>query len=205
MTVSEKMGPGSKSKGKNVLTILGSGVAAGLIASLAVSALILLAERVALLPVGTFYLMLVSAITQTQEYSLFSIAQGLLLHLATGSVIGLIMSIPFAVSQKAYVSLGKYAPAYGLAAGVAIWLVLFLPVTYGVMLPLLQSLDGQAEISQRAPIGDLFRAATSELLTMIDRVVYMALVFNAFYGLLALILTKSFASAILERKPQVVL
>lgn len=205
MTVSEKMGSGSQSRAKNVLTILGSGVAAGLIASLAVSALILLAERVAQLPVGTFYLMLVSAITQTQEYNLFSIAQGLLLHLATGSVIGLIMSIPFAVSQKAYVSLGKYAPVYGLAAGFAIWLVLFLPVTYGVMLPLLQSLDGQAEISQRAPIGDLFKTATSELLTIIDRVVYMAAVFNVFYGLLALILTKSFASAILERKPQVVL
>ncbi len=205
MTVSEKVGSGSQNKTKSALTILGSGVAAGLIASLAISALILLAERVAQLPIGTFYMMLVSAITQTQEYSLFAIGEGLLLHLATGSAIGLIMSIPFAVSQRAYMSLGKYSPAYGLAAGFAIWLVLFLPMTYGVMIPLLQSLDSQAAISQRAPIGDLFRTATSELLTMIDRVVYMALGFNVFYGLIALILTKSFASAILERKPQVVL
>jgi hypothetical protein len=74
------------------------------------------------------------------------------------------------------------------------------------MIPVLQSLEGQPEIRQRLPVGDLFRVAVADLLAMTDRVVYTALAFNMFYGLLALIMTRAFASALLERKrPQVIL
>ncbi|HEX2013654.1 MAG TPA: hypothetical protein VLA68_00365, partial [Nitrososphaera sp.] len=70
------------------LAVMGSALAAGLISSLAVSALILLVEKVAQLPVGTFYLVLASAVLQTQSHSLGVIALGLLMHLAAGSVLG---------------------------------------------------------------------------------------------------------------------
>jgi hypothetical protein len=186
--------------------VLGSGAAAGLVASLALSALVLLAEKVAMLPVGTFYLVLVASVSQAADYGAFAVAQGLLLHLLAGTVLGLLMSAPFALSRKAYDSLGRLAPAYGLAAGAILWAALFVPVTFGVMIPVLQSLEGQPEIRQRLPVGDLFRVAVADLLAMTDRVVYTALAFNMFYGLLALIMTRAFASALLERKrPQVIL
>lgn len=186
--------------------VLGSGAAAGLVASLAISALVLLAEKVAMLPVGTFYLVLVASISESADYGTFAVAQGLLLHLFAGTVIGLLMSAPFAFSRKAYDSLGRLAPAYGLAAGAILWAALFVPVTFGVMLPVLQSLEGQPEISQRLPVGDLFRVAIADLLAMTDRVILTALAFNMFYGLMALIMTRAFASALLERKkPQVIL
>ena len=181
------------------LVVAGSGAAAGLIASLALSALILLAERVAALPVGTFYLVLVSAITQVADYNVFAIAQGLLLHLLAGTVLGAAISAPFAASRSMYGSLRRLAPAYGLGAGALIWLVLFVPVTFGIVEPLLRSLDGQSVISQRAPIGDLFKVAVGDLLDMMDRVVYVALAFNMFYGLVALIITRSFADAMTGR------
>lgn len=47
------------------LAVAGSGLAAGLISSLAISALILLVEKLADLPVGTFYLVLASVALQT--------------------------------------------------------------------------------------------------------------------------------------------
>lgn len=192
--------------GKRYGTLLGSGAAAGLIASLALSGMMLLAERVAGLPVGTFYLVLVSAITQVTDYGMSAIAQGLLLHLAAGTVIGLVMSAPFAASRRAYLMLDRFAPALGLGAGVLIWAALFIPVTFGTMLPLLQSLDGQSVISQRAPVGNLFQVAVSDLLAMMDRVIYTALAFNMFYGLVAFILTRSMASALFgRRKKQVIL
>lgn len=186
--------------GKRYGILLGSGAASGLIASLALSGMMLLAERVAGLPVGTFYLVLVSAITQVTDYSMSAIAQGFLLHLAAGTVIGLVMSAPFAASRRTYLILDRFAPALGLGAGVLIWTALFIPVTFGTMIPLLQSLDGQSVISQRVPVGNLFQVAVADLLAMMDRVIYTALAFNMFYGLLALILTRSVAGALFGRR-----
>ncbi len=188
------------------MAVLGSGIAAGLVASLAVSALMLLTERTAMLPIGTFYMVLASAVLQASDYGTYAIAQGLLLHLLAGAVLGLVMSAPFALSKKAYGTLGRLAPAYGLGAGALVWAALFIPVTFGVMLPLLQSLEGQPDIRQRAPAGDLFQVAVADLLAMTDRVVYTALAFHMLYGLLALIMTRAFAGALLEsKKPQVIL
>lgn len=185
--------------------VAGFGAASGLIASLALSALMLLAERVAGLPVGTFYIVLVAAITQVVDYGMSAIAQGLLLHLAAGTLIGLILSVPFAASRRAYTVLGQFAPALGLGAGALIWAVLFVPVTFGTMLPLLQSLDGQSVISQRVPVGNLFQVAVDDLLAMMDRVLYTALAFNMFYGLVALILTRSLAVVLIDKRKQVIL
>jgi hypothetical protein len=187
------------------LAVVAAGAAAGFVASLALSALILLAERVAGLPIGTFYLVLVSSISQAADYSILAIAQGLLLHLLAGTGIGIILSAPFAVSKKAYATLGALSPAYGLAAGALIWAALFLPITYASMVPLLQSLDGQSVISQRAPVGETFRVAVSDLLAMTDRIIYTALAFNMFFGLVGLVLTRAFAGAFLAGKKQVVL
>ncbi len=188
------------------MAVLGSGVAAGLVASLAVSALMLLAERTAMLPIGTFYMVLASAVLQASDNGTYAIVQGLLLHLLAGVVLGLVMSAPFALSKKAYGTLGRLAPAYGLGAGALVWAALFIPVTFGVMLSLLQSLEGQPDIRQRAPAGDLFQVAVADLLAMTDRVVYTALAFHMLYGLLALIMTRAFAGALLEsKKPQVIL
>ncbi len=187
------------------LAVASAGAASGLIASLALSALMLLAERVAGLPVGTFYLVLVSAISQAQDYNTVAIVRGLLLHLLAGTVIGAVLSAPFAASKRAYRTLGTLSPAYGLAAGALVWAALFLPVTYGSMVPLLQALDSQSVISQRAPVGETFRVAVADLLAMTDRIIYTALAFNMFFGLLGLVLTRAFAGAILGRKKQVVL
>jgi hypothetical protein len=179
-------------KSRPRLALAGSGVAAGLISSLAISGLLLLVERMSELPVGTFYLVLVSALMQ-QDYSTGAVVLGFLMHLAAGSVIGLAVSAPLAWKK-----LGRYAPAYGLAAGAALWAALFLPITYGMMIPLLNSIE-QEVIRQRAPVGTLYVAATDELLAMMDRVVAGALAFNMFYGLLAATIARSMYEARLHK------
>lgn len=177
----------------------GSGLAAGLISSLAISGLLLLVERVSDLPVGTFYLVLVSALFQIQEYTVGAAALGFLIHLAAGSIIGLAMSVPFVATKRSFAASAKYAPAYGLAAGFAVWAILFLPITYGIMLPLLNSIDSQEVIRQRVPAGQVYSIATGEILAMMDRVIVGSLAFNMFYGLMAVVLTRSLYEAYLRR------
>ncbi len=179
------------------LAVAGSGLAAGLISSLAVSALVLLVEKVAGLPVGTFYAVLAYAVLQTQVLPIDLIAIGFVMHLATGSFLGLLISGPFCAFPRWLSSAGGYAPVYGLAAGFAVWLVLFLPVTFWVMLPLLSSLESRL-ISQEVPTGEVSSIATGELLALTDKVIAFSLVFNVFYGLLSMMLTRSIFDA---RKP----
>jgi hypothetical protein len=186
--------------GHDFFAIIGAGAASGLIGSLAISALMLLAERVGGLPIGTFYMVLVSAISQGQDYSVYTILQGLLLHLIAGTLIGAIISTPFAISRRAYASLDRFSYLYGLGAGALVWAALFVPVTYSTIVPLLQSLDGQSTISQHAPIGTRFSIAVSDLVGMIDRITYTALAFNMLFGLLTLVLVRTIADATIGRK-----
>ena len=186
------------------LAVVGSGLAAGLISSLAISGLLFLVERVSDLPMGTFYLVLVSAVLQTQNYALNAAALGFLMHLAAGSIIGLAISVPFAVSKRSFATSGKYTPVYGLAAGFALWAVLFLPVTYGIMLPLLNSIDREHIITQRVPAGQVYTVAMGELVAMMDKVIIGSLAFNMFYGLLVVMLTRSLYEAYLRRNKMVV-
>lgn len=182
------------------LVVAGSGLAAGLISSLAISALLLLVEKVAQLPVGTFYLVLASAVFQTQEYTLGIVAIGFLLHLAAGSIMGLAISIPFSISAKSFAGkIGRYAPAYGLAAGFVLWAVIFLPVTLGIMIPLLNSIDSGTMITQQVPSGQVSTIATGDLLALMDKVIIGSLAFNMFYGLLVVMLTMSLSEAFLRR------
>ncbi|MGI0047971.1 MAG: hypothetical protein ACREAW_00380, partial [Nitrososphaera sp.] len=167
--------------------------------------LILLVEKVAQLPVGTFYLVLASALLQTQEHTLGVVALGFLTHLAAGSVMGLAIFAPFSISPKSFAgAIGRYAPAYGLAAGFALWVAIFLPVTFGMMLPLLNSIDGPAVIRQQVPSGEVSSIATGELLALMDKVIIGSLAFNIFYGLLAVLLARSLSEGYLRRN-QVIL
>ncbi len=172
--------------------VLGIGVLAGFLASACISGLILVVEKTIDIPVGTFYLVLVSSITQTHQESVNMIVAGLLLHLFTGSIIGAIISIPFALRDHRILStMHKYAPIYGLVCGVIIWAFLFVPVTFWVIMPLLGDLDQNQLIVQQTPVGTAASITVGELLSINDKILIGALVFNMFYGLVASIIVKS--------------
>ena len=117
---------------------------------------------------------------------------------------GLVISVPFCASKRSVVSSGRYAPVYGLATGFVLWGALFLPITFGIMLPLINSVDSQTVIQQRDPTGNISTIATGELLAIMDKVIVGSLAFNIFYGLLVVMLTSSLSKAYLHRN-QVIL
>jgi hypothetical protein len=177
------------------------GLVAGLVSSLAISGLMLLAEKINSLPVGTFYYVLVSALTNSYSSNTETvIAIGLVAHLLAGSLIGVVMSIPFillgnireAATHKWTSFIEKYSSVYGLAFGFGLWLVVFLPITFLIVIPLLNSFEYQdIMIRQRVPTGEVASATFFGLLSMIDRIIYGALAFNVFYGLLTAIMLQS--------------
>jgi hypothetical protein len=180
--------------------ILGIGVLAGFLASACISGLILVVEKTIDIPVGTFYLVLVSSLTQTHLESINMIVAGLLLHLFTGSIIGAIISIPFALRDYRILSImHKYAPIYGLCCGVFVWAFLFVPVTFWVIVPLLGDLDQNQFIVQQTPVGTASSITVGELLSINDKVLIGALVFNMFYGLVASIIVKSMTGKLVSQ------
>jgi hypothetical protein len=191
------------------------GLVAGLISSLAISGLILLVERISSLPVGTFYYVLVSALTNSYSSNTETVVIiGLAIHLAAGSFLGLIMSMPFVLLRNARRNdtikkpsfIEKYSSVYGITFGFGLWLLIFLPITFMIVIPLLESFELQdVMIRQRVPTGQTAETTFYGLLSMLDRIIYGALGFNIFYGLLTAILLQSFSekySAINNRYPR---
>lgn len=172
--------------------VLGICMLAGLLASACMSGLILVVEKTIDIPVGTFYLVLVSALTQSHVESVNMIVAGLLLHLFTGTIIGAIISIPFATRYNKILStMHKYAPIYGLLCGLVVWAFLFVPVTFWVIIPLLGNLDQDQFIVQQTPVGTESSITVGELISINDKILIGALVFNMFYGLVTSIIVKS--------------
>ncbi|HJU85178.1 MAG TPA: hypothetical protein VJ551_01690 [Nitrososphaeraceae archaeon] len=181
-------------------TVVRFGLVAGLISSLAISGLILMVEKVTAVPIGTFYMVLMAALTDSHLSSLNMITIGLLLHLVSGSIIGLVMAIPFATYNTSLVkTIHQYAPAYGLLFGLALWSILFLPVTYWMILPLVSSLANQV-IEQQVPTGRVASIETSALSDMSNEIIFGALPFNMFYGLLSAIIIKLLSENYLYKK-----
>lgn len=184
------------------LSIVYFGLVAGLISSLAISGLILLVERVSSLPVGTFYYVLVSALTNSYSSNTETVVIiGLAIHLAAGSFLGLIMSMPFVLLRNARRNdtikrpsfIEKYSSVYGITFGFGLWLLIFLPITFMIVIPLLESFELQdVMIRQRVPTGQTAETTFYGLLSMTDRIIYGALGFNIFYGLLTAIMLQSF-------------
>ena len=180
--------------------VLGFGMLAGFLASACISGLIFVVEKTIDIPVGTFYLVLVSSITQSHAESVNMIVAGLLLHLFTGSIIGVIISIPFALRDFRILSvMHKYAPIYGLICGLIVWAFLFVPVTFWVIMPLLRNLDQDQLIVQQTPVGTASSITVGELLSINDKILIGALVFNMFYGLVASIIIKSMTGKLVSQ------
>jgi hypothetical protein len=180
--------------------VLGFGMLAGLLASACISGLILVVEKTIDIPVGAFYLVLVSSLTQSHVESVNMIVAGLLLHLFTGTIIGAIISIPFATRDSKILStMHKYAPIYGLLCGLVVWAFLFVPVTFWVIIPLLGNLDQAQFIVQQTPVGTASSITVGELLSINDKILIGALVFNMFYGLVTSIIVKSMTGRLVNQ------
>lgn len=178
--------------GTKIRLLIAYGLTAGFISSIAISGLLLLVEKSVSLPVGTFYIMLSSAFIQSQDYYVIdNIILGFILHLITGSIIGLVMCIPFiGLKDKSLRYLQKYVVGYGLGFGFALWSFFFIPITLWMILPILDASQDKT-IIQEVPAQVDVMFSTDKLAILVDRIMIGAIAFNMLYGLLVAIMIKS--------------
>jgi len=148
--------------------------------------------------------MISSTFIEPQEYySLNKILFGFILHITAGSIIGLIMCIPFIVfKDKSVRTMQRYAVPYGLGFGFALWSFLFIPVTLWIILPILDA-SQERTLIQEVPAQADVMFTTDRLAMLVDRIMIGAVAFNMLYGLLTSIIIKTLSEESSKNKPNI--
>ena len=181
----------SQSSAKSELTLLGSvksGAVSGLVAAWAIFGMILAVGAQLGLPPGTFYQMVGVSLGISAEWP--AIYTGFVLHMITGAIIGIVyMIISDRVRKLRTDSSTLKAFATGVATGIVVWAVLFVPLHFFLMQPTLQNM------LLTPPSGSLEQLSAERLLQMSDSILFGALaihfVFGGVLGFIARIATSS--------------
>lgn len=168
----------SQSSTKSELTLLGSvrsGTVSGLVAAWAIFGMILAVGAQLGLPPGTFYQMVGVSIGIDEEWP--AIYLGFVMHMITGAIIGIVyMIISDRVRKLRTDSSTLKAFATGVATGIAVWAVLFVPLHFFLMQPTLQNM------LLTSPLGSPEQLTAERLFQMSDSILYGALAIHFVFG-----------------------
>jgi hypothetical protein len=182
----------SQSSATSELTLLGSvksGTVCGLVAAWAIFGMILAVGAQLGLPPGTFYQMVGMSLGINAEWP--AIYVGFVLHMITGAIIGIVyMIVSDRISKLRTDSSTPKAFATGVATGIVVWAVLFVPLHFFLMQPTLQNM-----LLTSSGAGSPEQLTVERLLQMSDSILYGALAihfaFGAILGFMARIATSS--------------
>jgi len=168
----------SQSSTKSELTLLGSvrsGTVSGLVAAWAIFGMILAVGAQLGLPPGTFYQMVGVSLGIDEEWP--AIYLGFVMHMITVAIIGIVyMIISDRVRELRTDSSTLKAFATGVATGIAVWAVLFVPLHFFLMQPTLQNM------LLTSPPGSPEQITAERLLQMSDSILYGALAIHFVFG-----------------------
>ena len=168
----------SQTSTKSELTLLGSvrsGTVSGLVAAWAIFGMILAVGAQLGLPPGTFYQMVGVSLGIDEEWP--AIYLGFVMHMITGAIIGIVyMIISDRVRKLRTDSSTLKAFATGVATGIAVWAVLFVPLHFFLMQPTLQNM------LLTSPLGSPEQLTAERLLQMSDSILYGALAIHFVFG-----------------------
>jgi hypothetical protein len=168
----------SQSSTKSELTLLGSvrsGTVSGLVAAWAIFGMILAVGAQLGLQPGTFYQMVGVSLGIDEEWP--AIYLGFVMHMITGAIIGIVyMIISDRVRMLRTDSSTLKAFATGVATGIAVWAVLFVPLHFFLMQPTLQNM------LLTSPLGSPEQLTAERLLQMSDSILYGALAIHFVFG-----------------------
>jgi hypothetical protein len=150
-----------------------SGIIAGLTAAWAIFGFILAIDSELNLPPGTFYKMIGLAFGIDSSYAVYI---GFLLHMITGTIIGIVYSTLSKNIKKLYITSVYKGVGTGILTGVVVWVILFLPLNYGIMQPTLQNM-----ISTLNPTSPEYLMA-EQLLELSNVIVFGSLAIHVVFG-----------------------
>src|ERR671924_322092 len=180
----------SESTAIGKLTLKGSvksGAVCGLVSAWAIFGLILAAGAQLALPPGTFYQMVGVSLGQHAEWP--AIYLGFVLHMITGTIIGIVYMIISDRIRWLRTDSTPKAFGTGVLTGIVVWAVLFIPLHSFLIEPTLQNM------LLTSPAGSPMHLMVERLIQMSNAILYGALaihiVFGAVLGFIAGIATSS--------------
>lgn len=114
-----------------------SGIVAGQTAAWAIFGVFLAIDSFLLTPPGTFYKVVGMALGQSPATDVYV---GFFMHMITATVIGIIYMVISDRVRILYISSVFKGLATGPITGVVVWAILFIPLHYGVIQPMLQTM-----------------------------------------------------------------
>jgi hypothetical protein len=150
------------------------GAFAGFIATWSISSVIVAAELLLGLNIGTFYAVMGISLGIDSIMTAISVAFGL--HLLVGTLIGMVIGV-VGIKWKKMRMLNPYKSSLvGMGAGVVVWLVLFLPITTLLVQPSINSITTMLAVeSQRAVVSE-------EINSSIRNILLIAIAFHLIWG-----------------------
>ena len=137
-----------------------SGIVAGQAAAWAIFGVFLAIDSALLTPPGTFYKVIGMALGQGPATDFYV---GFVMHMVTATVIGIIyMTISDRV-RVLYISSVFKGLATGPMTGVVVWAVLFIPLHFGVIQPMLQTMAQGAAPADFEIAGQLAEISNAQL------------------------------------------
>ena len=158
-------------------TVLGSaksGAVCGLVAAWAIFGLVLAAGTQIGLPPQTFYHMVGVSLGLNEEWP--AVYLGFMLHMITGAIIGIIYMIISDRVRKLRIDSTPKAFVTGVATGIVVWAVLFVPLHFLVMQPTLQ------KMLSTSPAGSPTHLTAERLFQMSNSILYGALAIHFVFG-----------------------
>ena len=150
-----------------------SGIIAGLTAAWAIFGFILGIDSELGLPPGTFYKMIGIAFGVDPSYAVYA---GFLLHMITGVIIGIIYSTLSQNIKKLNITSVQKGLGTGILTGVVVWVILFLPLNYGIMQPTLHNMTTTLD-----PTSSEYSIA-AQLLLLSNSIVFGSLALHVVFG-----------------------
>jgi hypothetical protein len=127
------------------------GTIAGLIASWSISTAIAIAEVVLGLKISTFYLILGHSSGLTDNF-VSAAYLGFGLHIVTGAILGAVVGYIITRLKESIMLKHYKGTLIGMAAGIVIWLVLFLPITALLIQPSINDIVTVLALDSHRPI-----------------------------------------------------
>jgi uncharacterized membrane protein YagU involved in acid resistance len=137
-----------------------SGIMAGQAAAWAIFAVFLAIDSSLLTPPGTFYKVIGMALGQGPTTDVYV---GFLMHMITATVIGIVYMVVSDRVRVLYISSVFKGLATGPVTGVVVWAILFIPLHFGVIQPMLQVLGQGASPEDFEIAGQLSELSTAQL------------------------------------------
>ncbi|GBC74344.1 hypothetical protein HRbin05_00383 [archaeon HR05] len=174
---------------RDKVKILAVGLLAGLNATLVVSGLIFAGEALMNYPHGLFYLIIGYSLGFDGSNAL---GMGMVMHIVTGVLIGLVASIPVVTVERLFRALSNFNTAmiYGIIVGVLVWLLFFLPVYYLIVMPTLEGYNGVAY--------DRSGRILTDLNLSFARVIYYSIGLHIQFGIVYSIITGAFIERMMK-------